>query len=83
MGMTKEDAGDDMRRVAVDNLIEQICGIWQGVRPVPTAEHVADDPNALTRILCGLQFLNQEAEGAGDIGIRAVDVVEDIGPAQY
>lgn len=31
VGVTEKDVGDDVGGVAVDDLVEEVCGIWEGV----------------------------------------------------
>lgn len=42
VGVSKEDVRDDVGGVAVDDLVEQVRRVGEGVRPVPAAEDVAD-----------------------------------------
>jgi hypothetical protein len=37
--VSKEDVGNDVRRVAVDDLVEQVCGVGQRIRAIPSRKH--------------------------------------------
>ena len=69
VGVAKEDIGDDMRRVSLNDLVEEISRIWNRVRSIPTAEHVADDPNSLAAIFSSLKLINDPAENTGVVAI--------------
>ena len=78
VGVAEEDIGNDVGRVAIHDLVEEVGGVIQGVRTIPAGQDVSDDPNSLLGILCGLEFLDEEVKHAGDIGVCGVDVVEEI-----
>jgi len=70
--MTEEHAGDDVWRIPLDDLIEHIGAVGEGVCPVPAAEYVSHDPRPLARILGLLQLLDEEGEYTRVVGIGCV-----------
>jgi len=46
VGMTEKDVGDDIRAVAVDDLVEQICRVRQRVGTIPAGQYVSYDPDS-------------------------------------
>lgn len=76
VGVAEEDAGDDVRRVAVDDLVEEVAWVGEGVGAVPAAGDVADDPDAFARVFGFLEFADHPREGARGVRIGRVDEVE-------
>lgn len=58
MGVAEEDISNHVWRVSVDNLVEEVCRIGDRVGAVPSTQDVTHDPDALTGILCFLEFLD-------------------------
>jgi len=54
VGVAKEDVGNDVRAVAVHNLVEQIGRVWQWVGTVPSRKHVCNNPDSLAYNLSAL-----------------------------
>lgn len=78
MSMAEEDVGDDVWRIAINDLIEQICGVWQTVGAIPSSQYVTDDPDSFTCIFCSLQFFDYKGLHPGDIRVAHVVVVQYI-----
>lgn len=76
--VAKEDAGNDMRRVAGDNLVEVIAGVGKRVRAVPAGQDVAEDPHAFAFIFGILEFADHPSQIAGIVRISGVDIVEKV-----
>ncbi len=90
MGMPKEDAGNDMRRIAVDDLVEEIlscwsvawvpklelltCGVGNRIRSIPAGQNVSNDPDSLAFVLCILELIGKEFQIAAYIGVRGVAI---------
>jgi hypothetical protein len=70
--VAEEDIGNDMWGVALDDLVQHIRAVGHGVGPVPAAENVAHDPDALAGILGFLELLDEKAEHAREVGISCV-----------
>lgn len=79
MRVAEEDVGDDVRAVAVDDLVEEVGWVGHGVRAVPAGEDVGEEPDALAAVFGGLEFGDEESEGGADVGVGGVDVVEEVG----
>ena len=79
VGVAEEDVGDDVWAVAVDDLVEEIGWIGNGVGPVPACEDVAQDPHTLASVLGGLELLDEEGDVSAVVGVGGVDVIEEIG----
>ena len=78
VGVPEEDTRDDVGGVAVDDLVEEVGRVRKRIGTVPAGEDVAEDPDTLFGIFGGLQLLDHEAEGAGGVGIRSVDEIEEV-----
>ena len=76
--VAEEDVGDHVRRVSIDDLIEQIRRVWEWVGSVPACKDVANDPNSLACILGSLQFLDQERLHTRHVRVARVVVIEEI-----
>jgi len=90
MGMPKEDAGNDMRRIAVADLVEEIlscwsvawvpklelltCGVGNRIRSIPAGQNVSNDPDSLAFVLCILELIGKEFQIAAYIGVRGVAI---------
>ena len=77
--VAEEDVGDDVGRVAVDDLVEEVAGVGERVGAVPAGEDVAEDPDAFVGVFGGLEFRDQEGEHAAVVGVGGVDEVEEVG----
>ena len=77
--VAEEDVGDDVRRVARDDLVEVVGRVRDRVRPVPAREHVAEDPDALAFVFGVLQLANHPGEVARVVWIGGIDVNEVVG----
>ena len=76
MGVAEKDAGDDVRRVAGDDLVEEVGRVGDGVGTVPAGEDVAKHPDAFVVVFCGLEFPGEEEQVAAVVGVGGVDEVE-------
>jgi len=47
VSVTEKDVGNDMRAVAVDDLVEQVGRIWQRVSTIPSGQYVGYNPDSL------------------------------------
>lgn len=62
MCVSEEEVRDNVGAIAVDDLVEEIGGIREGVGAVPAGENVAKDPDALAFIFGVLEFGDQKGE---------------------
>ena len=75
MRVPEKDVRDDVRSVAVDDLVEEVGGVLERVGAVPAGEDVGDEPDAFTGIFSFLELGDDEGEAAGDVGVGGVDEV--------
>lgn len=76
MRMAKEDVGNNVWAVTIDNLVKEVGRVRQRVAPIPAGKNVTHDPDTLACILGALQLLDQELEASRHIWVSGVDEVE-------
>lgn len=69
VSMAKEYVGDDMGRVSIDDLVEEVRGVRQRVGSVPAAKNVADNPNTFSGVFGLLKLVDHEFEHARVVGV--------------
>lgn len=79
VGVPEEDAGDDVWREAIDDLVEEICWVGKRVGAVPTCKDMAEDPDAFVVAFSSGEFAGQEAKVAAVLRVGGVDEVEVVG----
>ena len=79
MRVAEEDVGDDVGRVAGDDLVEIVGRVGDRVRPVPARQDVAEDPDALAFVFGVLQLADHPGQVARVVRVSGVDVVEVVG----
>ena len=79
VGMTKEDTCNNVRRVSINDLVEQIRRIGEGVASVPTRQYVAKDPGTFAVVLRRLKLVDHPAKIPRVVWIGRVDEVEVVG----
>lgn len=75
VGVAKEDVGDDVGGVAVDNLVEEVGVRGEDLAAGPSRGDVAEEPDTLGSVLGGLELVDEEREETRGVGIAAVDVI--------
>jgi len=73
-----ESVPNDVRAVALDDLVEVVDGVWHGSSRAETGQHMANDPHGFFGIFCRLELGDEPGEHARDIGVGAVDEVEQV-----
>lgn len=75
MIVTKEDLGNDMRRVPAHDLVEEVGRIGHRVVAVPATGDMADEPDSFTIVLSILQLFDHPGEDTRVVGLGGVDQV--------
>jgi hypothetical protein len=78
VGVSEEDAGDDVGREAGDDLVEEVGGVGERVGAVPAGEDVAEDPDAFVGGFGGGEFGCEEVQVAAVVRVGGVDKVEEV-----
>lgn len=76
MSVAEEDVGDDVRGVAVYDLVEEVGRVGERVGAVPSARDMADDPDAFVVVFGFLEFGYQPGEDARVVRVGGIDEVE-------
>lgn len=78
MCVAKEHVGDDMRGIAIDDLVKEVRGVGQGIGAIPSTEDMANDPNTLSSVFGLLELFNHEREDPRVVWVRGIDEIEVI-----
>lgn len=60
--VAEEYVGDDVWGVAVYDLVEEVCWVWDWVAAIPAAGDVTNQPDAFVRVLGFLELLDHPGE---------------------
>jgi len=75
VSMAEENVRDHMGRVAVDDLIEEICGVRKRIGTIPAGKHVPDDPDTLAGVFGRLEFGDEKRLHARYVRVGSIDIV--------
>lgn len=78
MRVSEEHVSDDMRRVAFDDLIEQIRRVGKRIGAIPSRENMSKEPDTLAGVFCSLQLFDNKFERPADIWIAGIDEVQKV-----
>lgn len=75
MRVAEEYVCNNMRGVAVYNLVEEIRGIRERVGTIPSRENMANKPNTLATVLCFLKLGDHPSKDTGVVRVCYVDEI--------